>query len=162
LRGGGAVPTLSGILTNFGTPAGCLLMPWIVERIGARRATAALFFAGSLIATLVAYIGAALIADSITLFLWLVPLLGFFTNGVFALYTIWLPELFPTAQRAFGSGFAFSLGRILGALGPTIVGALAALTGSYPLAIAATSVIYVVGLPLIAFAPETANRPLPR
>lgn len=152
----------SGILTNLGTLAGCFLMPWIVGRIGARRATAALFFVGSLIANLLAYIGAALIADSITLFLWLVPLLGFFTNGVFALYTIWLPELFPTAQRAFGSGFAFSLGRILGALGPTIVGVLAALTGSYPLAIAATSAIYVLGLPLIALAPETANRPLPR
>ena len=152
----------SGILTNLGTLAGCLLMPWIVGRIGARRATAALFFVGSLVANLLAYVGAALIADSITLFLWLVPLLGFFTNGVFALYTIWLPELFPTAQRAFGSGFAFSLGRILGALGPTIVGVLAALTGSYPLAIAATSAIYVLGLPLIAFAPETANRPLPR
>jgi MFS family permease len=151
----------SGILTNLGTLAACLLMPWIVGRIGARRATAALFFVGSLVANLLAYIGAALIADSITLFIWLVPLLGFFTNGVFALYTIWLPELFATAQRSFGSGFAFSLGRVLGALGPTIVGALVALTGSYPLAIAATSAIYVLGLPLIAFAPETANRPLP-
>jgi MFS family permease len=152
---------LSGVLTNLGTLAACLLMPWIVGRIGARRTTAALFFIGSLAVNLVAYVGAALLADSITLFICLVPALGFFTNGVFALYTIWLPELFPTAQRAFGSGFAFSLGRVLGALGPTIVGSLVALTGSYPLAIAATSAIYVLGLPLIALAPETANRPLP-
>lgn len=155
------IAALSGVLTNLGTLAACLLMPWIVGRIGARRATAVLFFIGSLTVNLIAYVGAALMADSITLFISLVPALGFFTNGVFALYTIWLPEMFPTAQRAFGSGFAFSLGRVLGALGPTIVGSLVALTGSYPLAIATTSAIYVLGLPLIALAPETANRPLP-
>jgi MFS family permease len=155
------VAALSGVLTNVGTLAACLLMPWIVGRIGGRRATAALFFIGSSIAILLTYVGAAVVADSIVLFLCLVPALGFFTNGVFALYTIWLPELFPTAQRAFGAGFAFSLGRVLGALGPTIVGSLVALTGSYPRAIAATAVIYIIGLPFVALAPETANRPLP-
>ena len=155
------VAAWSGVLTNLGTLAACLLMPWITGRIGARRATAAVFFIGSFIIVLLAYIGAALMADSVVLFLCLVPLLGFFTNGVFALYTIWLPELFPTAQRAFGAGFVFSLGRVLGALGPIIVGTLVALTGSYPLAIGVTSAIYIVGLPFIVLAPETANRPLP-
>ncbi|HZB92869.1 MAG TPA: MFS transporter [Stellaceae bacterium] len=155
------VAALSGILTNLGTLAACLLMPWIAGRIGARRPTAALFFLGSLAVNLVAYIGAGMLLDNTTLFICLVPVLGFFTNGVFALYTIWLPELFPTASRAFGSGFAFSLGRVLGALGPSIVGALVVFTGSYPLAVAATSAIYLLGLPLIALAPETAGRPLP-
>jgi cyanate permease len=74
---------------------------------------------------------------------------------------LWLPELFPTAQRASGAGFAFSLGRILGAVGPTLVGVVVAITGSYPLAITAVSMIYLLGLPAIAFAPETAGRPLP-
>jgi len=156
-----AIAALGGVLTNLGTLAACLLMPWIVGRIGARRATAVVFFVGSLITALVTYVGAAFLADSITLFLCLLPALGFFTNGVFALYTIWLPELFPASQRAFGSGFAFSLGRVLGALGPTIVGSLVALTGSYPLSIASTAVIYVVGLPFVALAPETSSRPLP-
>jgi cyanate permease len=136
-------------------------MPFIVGRIGTRRATAALFFIGSLITVLVTYVGAALLADSIVLFLWLLPALGFFTNGVFALYTIWLPELFPTAQRAFGSGFAFSLGRVFGAAGPAIVGSLVVLTGSFPVAIGWTAAIYVIGLPFVALAPETAKRPLP-
>jgi phosphoenolpyruvate carboxylase len=36
-----------------------------------------------------------------------------------------------------------------------------ALTGSYPRAIAATAAIYIIGLPFVALAPETANRPLP-
>jgi MFS family permease len=99
--------------------------------------------------------------NSVTLFIWLLPPLGFFTNGVFALFTLWLPELFPTAQRSFGAGFAFSLGRVLGAVGPTLVGGLVVVTGSYPLAITAVSLIYLVGLPAIAMAPETVGRPLP-
>ena len=40
------------------------------------------------------------------------------------------------------------------------IGAFAALTGSFPLAISLLSVIYIVGLPFIAMAPETANQPL--
>ena len=84
-----------------------------------------------------------------------------FTNGVFSLFTLWLPELFPTAQRALGAGFAFSLGRVFGAIGPTLVGLAVVVTGSYPLAIAVMSVIYLVGLPAIALAPETAGKPLP-
>jgi MFS family permease len=98
--------------------------------------------------------------DNLALFFILLPILGFFTNGVFGLFTIWLPEMFPSALRGAGSGFAFSMGRVLGAAGPTLIGALAATTGSYPLAISLLSLIYIVGLPFIAMAPETANQPL--
>ncbi|MDB5402017.1 MAG: major facilitator superfamily 1 [Rhodopila sp.] len=80
---------------------------------------------------------------------------------MFALFTLWLPELFPTAQRSFGAGFAFSLGRILGAVGPTLVGGIVVITGSYPWAISAVSVIYLLGLPAIFMAPETAGKTLP-
>ena len=79
-------------------------------------------------------------------------------HGVFTLFTQWLPELFPTAHRSFGAGFAFSLGRILGAVGPTQVGAFVVITGSYPWAIPSVSVIYLLGLPAIAVAPETAGK----
>lgn len=151
----------AGVLTNIGTLAGCLAMPFIADWIGKRRTTAVVFFLGSLLLNLLAYVGAILWFNSTALFIGLLPLLGLFTNGVFALYTIWLPEMFPTAQRSLGAGFAFSFGRLLGAIGPTIVGGLVVLTGSYPIALAAVSVIYLVGLPFIAMAPETAGRPLP-
>ena len=68
--------------------------------------------------------------------------------------------MFPSVLRGAGSGFAFSLGRVFGAAGPTLIGALAAETGSYPLAISLLSLIYIIGLPFIALAPETANQPL--
>ncbi|WP_428492861.1 MFS transporter [Rhodopila sp.] len=153
--------SFSGLLLNGGTFVACGLMPWIATGIGPRRRAAAIFFIGSLVSVLAAYLLAAMLIDSVTLFIWLLPPLGFFTNGVFALFTLWLPELFPTAQRSFGAGFAFSLGRVLGAVGPTLVGVTVALTGSYPLAITAVSLIYLIGLPAIAMAPETAGRPLP-
>ena len=153
--------SVSGLLLNGGTLVACFLMPWIATMIGPRRRAAAIFFIGSLLSVVAAYVVAAEVVDSVWLFIWLLPPLGFFTNGVFALFTLWLPELFPTRQRSFGAGFAFSLGRILGAVGPTLVGAVVAVTGSYPLAITAVSLIYLIGLPAIAMAPETAGRPLP-
>jgi MFS family permease len=151
---------VAGLITNVGTLAGCLLMPWITGAFGSRRWTAVLFFVGSLVSVVASYELAIERLDNLTLFLILLPLLGFFTNGVFGLFTIWLPEMFPSALRGAGSGFAFSLGRVLGAAGPTLIGALAATTGSFPLAISLLSLIYVIGLPFIALAPETANRPL--
>lgn len=149
-----------GLVTNVGTLTGCLLMPWITGVLGGRRRTAALFFAGSFVSVLLSYLLAIRQLNDLSLFLWLLPVLGFFTNGVFALYTIWLPEMFPGVLRGSGSGFSFSFGRLLGAMGPTLVGALAAVSGGFPTAISILSLIYVVGLPLILLAPETANRAL--
>jgi MFS family permease len=151
---------VAGLVTNVGTLIGCLLVPWITGRLGSRRWTAALFFVGALLSVLASYQLAIAYLDNLTLFFILLPVLGFFTNSVFGLFTIWLPEMFPSVLRGAGSGFAFSMGRVLGAAGPTLIGALAATTGSYPLAISLLSLIYLVGLPFIALAPETANRPL--
>jgi MFS family permease len=151
---------VAGLITNVGTLIGCLLVPWITGLFGSRRWTAVLFFVGSLLSVVVSYEVAIEHFDNLTFFLMLLPILGFFTNGVFGLFTIWLPEMFPSALRGAGSGFAFSMGRVLGAAGPTLIGALAATTGSYPLAISLLSLIYIVGLPFIALAPETANQPL--
>ena len=151
---------VAGLITNVGTLIGCLLVPWITGLFGSRRWTAVLFFVGSLLSVVASYEVAIEHFDNLTLFLMLLPILGFFTNGVFGLFTIWLPEMFPSVLRGAGSGFAFSMGRVLGAAGPTLIGALAASTGSYPLAISLLSLIYIVGLPFIALAPETANQPL--
>jgi MFS family permease len=150
----------AGLLTNIGTMVGCFLIPWITNSFGSRRWTAVLFFAGSLLSVIASYEVAIERLDNLTLFFVLLPILGFFTNGVFGLFTIWLPEMFPSVIRGAGAGFAFSAGRMIGAAGPILTGALAAKTGSYPLAISLLSVCYLVGLPFVAIAPETANKPL--
>jgi len=150
----------AGLIMSFGSLIGCGGMAWIVKWIPQRRLVAAIFFAGSLVCNVVAYLVIADLLRIFWLFMLVLPLLGFFTNGVFALYTVWLPELFPTGQRALGSGFAFSFGRVFGAFGPIIVGFVAALVGSYPIAITAISAIYLIGLPFVLIAPETGGKAL--
>jgi MFS family permease len=153
--------SFAGLYGSLGTMAAGSISPWLVRAFGSRRMTGTFFFAGSLIVALLAYGYAARASSGLKLFLALLPLVGFFTNGVFALYSIWLPEMFPGAHRAFGAGFAFSFGRVLGALGPTVVGILVGITGSYPAAIVAASLVYLIGLPFTFLSIETGNRPLP-
>ena len=153
---------VAGLITNVGTLIGCLLVPYITGWFGSRRKTALLFFIGGIASVVISYEVAIEWLDSLVLFMALLPVLGFFTNSVFGLFTIWLPEMFPSALRGAGSGFCFSLGRILGAAGPTLIGVLAVKTGSMPLAISLLSLIYLIGLPLIRLAPETAGKPLAR
>lgn len=155
------IASWAGIITNIGTLLACLAMPYIATWFGERRKAAIYFFVASFVLNIVAYIGAVQWMNNVTLFIILLPLLGFFTNGIFALYTIWLPEMFPTLHRGLGSGFAFSFGRLLGAAGPSIVGILVSYTGSFPYAIAIVSLIYLVGIPSILMAPETGDKPLP-
>ena len=157
---GQKLASFAGLFGSVGTLAACLISPWLARAFGSRRLTGTFFFVGSLVLAIFAYAYAARPSRSLTLFLVLLPLVGFFTNGVFALYSIWLPEMFPSVHRAFGAGFAFSFGRVLGALGPTVVGMLVGITGSYPMAIATAALIYLVGLPFTFLSVETGNRPL--
>lgn len=49
--------------------------------------------------------------------------------GVFSTFVFYLPELFPTRLRAMGSGFCYNIGRVIAALGPTLVGMVSAASG---------------------------------
>ncbi|HWA82552.1 MAG TPA: MFS transporter [Fimbriimonadaceae bacterium] len=53
--------------------------------------------------------------------------IGLSVFGVFGSFTYYLPELFPTRLRATGSGFCYNGGRIVAAIGPFIVGSVAAM-----------------------------------
>ena len=86
---------------------------------------------------------------------------------------LYLPELFATRVRATGQGFGFNFGRIIAAVGSLQLGNLVnyfaggltlgpwELAGGFPTACSLLSLIYVVGMCLIWFAPETKGRPLP-
>ena len=52
--------------------------------------------------------------------------IGLTVFGVFGSFTYYLPELFPTRLRATGSGFCYNFGRIFAAVGPFLVGSIAA------------------------------------
>jgi MFS family permease len=49
--------------------------------------------------------------------------------GVFSTFVFYLPELFPARLRAMGSGLCYNIGRIVAALGPTVVGLVSAASG---------------------------------
>jgi MFS family permease len=57
------------------------------------------------------------------------PLVGFFGTGFFSLFGAMLAELYPTAIRGAGQGFAYNSGRGLSALAPFVVGAMADRSG---------------------------------
>ena len=94
--------------------------------------------------------------------LWLLPLLGFFNNGIFSGFPIYLPELYPTRIRATGAGFCFNIGRVLAAVGPFVTGYLVTVLGSFGRAASAVALIYLLGLLILPFARETKGQPLPQ
>lgn len=85
------------------------------------------------------------------------------TASFYGWLPLYLPELFRTSVRATGQGFSFNFGRILAAVGSLQTGYLMTnvFEGSYPKACSVTSMIYVVGMVVIWFAPETRGKPLP-
>ncbi len=98
---------------------------------------------------------------------------GACTASFYGWLPLYLPELFETNVRATGQGFGFNFGRILAAVGALQGGVLntmfpndqviAGITfkGGYPLACSMMSLIYVIGIAFIWFAPETKGKPLP-
>jgi MFS family permease len=91
----------------------------------------------------------------------LLPLLGFFNNGIFSGFPIYLPELYPTRLRATGSGFCFNAGRVLASAAPFVTGWLVTLLGSFNNAASTIALIYLLGLAVLPFATETNGKPLP-
>ena len=67
--------------------------------------------------------------------------------GVFGSFTYYLPELFPTRLRATGSGFCYNSGRIVAAIGPFVVGSVAAM-GADALVTAMKVLFWVGAVPL--------------
>lgn len=96
-------------------------------------------------------------------FLVCIFLAGAVTASFYGWFPLYLPELFPTAVRATGQGFAFNFGRILAAIGGLQTAALMGLfNGSFPQAGSVLTVIYIVGVFIIWIGPETKGEPLPK
>jgi hypothetical protein len=89
-------------------------------------------------------------------------LAGGITAAFYGWLPLYLPELFPTRLRATASGFAFNAGRVLAAYCAIKSGDLVKyFNEDYARMGALMSLVYVVGLALIWFGPETKDRPLP-
>jgi len=148
------------MLVAFATILGCLTMPWLAEKLG-RRGVLAFFFA--LMAIFIAltfgkvfYLGAAALP-------WFFVCLFFlgFAGTNFAVYTLWLPEQYPTECRASAFAFSTSFARFAGAGITFLVGAGVQHYGSLGIPVALTSIAFVIGLILIPFGAETRGQILP-
>jgi MFS family permease len=140
---------------NFGAFFGILSWAWVAERIG-RRGAFALSFLSCLFVVPLTFLATNSFASALVLF----PLLGFFTTSLFGGYAVYFPELFPTRLRATGTGFCYNVARYLAIAGPYTFGHLRAIFG---IRTAGTllSGIFLLGLAVLPFAPETKGKPLP-
>jgi SHS family sialic acid transporter-like MFS transporter len=87
---------------------------------------------------------------------------GAATASFYGFFPLYLPELFPTAVRATGQGFAFNFGRIIAAVGGLqTANLMKVFDNSFPKAASVMTVIYLVGMAIIWLGPETKDQPLP-
>jgi MFS family permease len=118
-----------------------------------------------------AFLGALLLSMLVTMFVfhslktatdayWMLPMMGFAQLAVFAGYSIYFPELFPTRLRGTGVGFCYNTVRYLAAPAPILFGMLATQM-SFRTAAVLMSSIYLVGVVALIWAPETKGQPLP-
>ncbi len=147
------------MLLSAGTIVGCLFVPGLAARFGRR---AALGFYYTLMAIFIAvgfgyvfYLPAALLPFIVCLFF-----LGI-GGASFCVFTLWLPEQYPTECRASAFAFATSSGRFLAAGITFIVGAGVSSYGSIGVPVAFTAIAFVAGLFLLPFGEETKDKPLP-
>ncbi len=124
-----------------------------------RRITYAALCIGSLAATWYFY-G---LHDSFgTSFLFAAFLAGGVTSSFYGFFPLYFPELFPTAVRATGQGFAFNFGRILAAIGGLQTTTLINYFGNdFPRAGMTMAGIYVLGILVVWLGPETKEIGLP-
>lgn len=141
---------LTGIVGSF-------LGGWIAAAVGRRRS----FFLVSLFSLLIAQFTFWFAYPTDKNFLILVAALGFFSGIYFGWLPLFLPELFPTRVRSTGAGVSFNFGRIVTAVTIFIAGALMEFfAGNYAFIGRVTSLIFVLGMVGICFAPDTSRKQL--
>jgi MFS family permease len=84
-------------------------------------------------------------------------------QGVFALFTMYMPPLFPTLLRTTGAGFCYNIGRIAAGLGTVFFG-LFSKVGDYRLALLYAGFLFLPAAAIALLLPEppdekTAGRP---
>lgn len=144
---------------------------FVWQQIGAFLGMLAFTFAASYFSRRLAFFGAFALCLFTTAFVflfldgpedvnWMLAMMGFATLSVFAGYSIYFPELFPTRLRGTGVGFCYNTVRYLAAPFPTLLGVLSTRMSFRTAAVLMTS-IYLLGMVALIWAPETKGQPLP-
>jgi MFS family permease len=83
------------------------------------------------------------------------PVIGFF-QGLFGLFTMYLPPLFPTLNRTTGAGFCYNIGRIAAAFGTMFFG-LFSKVGDHRLVLFYAGFLFVPAAVLSFFMPDSPD-----
>lgn len=149
-----------------------------MQDVGAFVGMMAFTFAASRWSRRAAFLGAFVLCLVITAFVfnslrsatqayWMLPMMGFAQLAVFAGYSIYFPELFPTRLRGTGVGFCYNTVRYLAAPAPWLMGRLSSELKAHEVAepFRAAAIImcsiFLVGIVALIWAPETKGKPLP-
>jgi MFS family permease len=152
---------VASMMIQVGGFTGMMLTARICQRLG-RRPFFAIFFIAAMLSTALVFRS----LDDISDFWWMLPMMGFFQLSLFAGYAIYFPELFPTRLRSTGTSFCYNVGRFVAASGPFLLGQLSGtvFAGSpEPMRPAGLlmCLVFLLGLAVLPFAPETKGKPLP-
>jgi MFS family permease len=145
----------AGMIYNVGAIAGYIAFGFLADRYGRKPATI-LYFAASLVLTPVLFLW----THDLRLIVVVLIINGFFTLGQYTWMPVWLPELYPTHLRATGAAFVFNAARFVAFLGPLLAGAIISAFGGYGMAATVVGLIYILGLVVAPFCPETRGTSL--
>lgn len=151
----------TSLMLNIGAFFGIYSFSRVTHYTGRRPAFAMFFFLGGLSTALVFWF-----INSLDDVFWMIPLMGFCQLSVFGGYAIYFPELFPTRLRSTGTSFCYNVGRFVAAIGPYTLGHLASnvfgdKAEPYRYAGVTMCSIFLLGILVLPFAPETKGQPLP-
>lgn len=85
---------------------------------------------------------------------WL-PAIGFW-SGLFGLFTMFLPPLFPTLLRTTGAGFCYNIGRLFSAMATVFSGVITA-GGNFRVTLLLIGMLFIPPLLVVLWMPEPAD-----
>ncbi len=144
-----------GFVQATGMGIGFLCMGPMAERIGRRGMFWVMHICAAAIVPITCYL-----PHSYWQLLMLLPVYGFFTGGIHAGYAIYFPELFPNRLRATGVGICFNGGRLVSA-GALFFSGVLKQHMDLRLAVSSLGMLYLLGVVILFFMPETKGQPLP-
>ena len=152
--------SIGSVLLSIGTIAGCLLVPAMARFVG-RRSILAFFYLFMAMSILFSF--GYVFYLPVQAALWFIVCLFFLGVGgaSFCVFTIWLPEQYPTECRASAFAFATSFGRFIAAGATFMVGAAISHYGTLGRPVAVTGLVFIIGLILVPFGAETRGKALP-
>jgi MFS family permease len=152
---------INSLLQNVGAFFGIGAFTYLTARVGRRPAFAAGFLA-AMFATAFTFWKLQNFSD----IFWMTPLMGFCQLSLFGGFAIYFPELFPTRLRSTGTSFCYNVGRLIAAVGPFALGLLTSRVyadTAEPMRYAGITMcaVFLLGLGVLPWAPETMGKPLP-